>query len=270
METQKDVVTQPNVDINRARVRKKIRTNTESSVRSEQGSFELQTRPQAVIGAQISGALINHPPTTQVQPHRQLPMSIVTLEPSRRSVSLRARRDTARVMSSPKAQSSQSSSYSNNHSPPAVLPTQKASAHRALISSPKAHSGQSSSDLNNRSTPAVLPTRKALAQRARRAREKMENLFASTLTTMGHVASEAADDSHSPLQPCVLKDKGKRIVRDLAPTPLYTTVTYLVGSSSTGDSTRENDVLCKENVMELGSCYPQLGHSQITTPLRIY
>ncbi|KAF9609496.1 hypothetical protein IFM89_016582 [Coptis chinensis] len=54
MKTQKDVVTQPNVDINGARVRKKNRTNTESSIRSDigaQGSFDLQTRPQAVIWA---------------------------------------------------------------------------------------------------------------------------------------------------------------------------------------------------------------------------
>ncbi|KAF9598842.1 hypothetical protein IFM89_031510 [Coptis chinensis] len=92
MEAQKDVVTQ-------------------SSIRSEQGSLDLQTRPQAVIGAQ-----------------------------------------------------------------------------------------------DNRSTPVVLPTRKALVQHARRAREKMESLSASILTNMGHVALEAADDSHSPLQTCALKD----------------------------------------------------------------
>ncbi|KAF9593386.1 hypothetical protein IFM89_022565 [Coptis chinensis] len=180
----------PNVDITGPRVRKKNRTNTKSSIRSDigaQGSFDLQTRPQAVIGAQISGAPINHHPTTQVQPHRQLPISTVTLEPSRGSVSCCARRDTARAMSSPKAHSSQSSSDLNNHSPPSVLPTRMALAQRArrarekmerlsastltnmghlssVISSPKAHSGQSSSDLNNRSTSAVLPTRKALAR----------------------------------------------------------------------------------------------------------
>ncbi|KAF9625362.1 hypothetical protein IFM89_022144 [Coptis chinensis] len=110
METQKDVVTQmdvgplqpskrrqirhisvaephPNVDINGARVRKKNRTNTESSIRSDigaQGSFDLQTRPQAVIGAQLPIRNLVTSRTISVVSHAVLSA------------------DTARAMSSPR------------------------------------------------------------------------------------------------------------------------------------------------------------------------
>ncbi|KAF9593150.1 hypothetical protein IFM89_020446 [Coptis chinensis] len=136
-----------------------------------------------------------------------------------------------------------SSSDLNNHSPPSVLPTfdgigkgvpsprkWRGSASTltnmghlsSVISSPKAHSGQSSSDLNNRSTSAVLPTR-------------------------GHWRIY----SHSPLQPRVLKDKGKSIVRDLAPTPMYTTVTYLVWSSSPGTPLEKTKFYAKKMLWNL-------------------
>ncbi|KAF9587871.1 hypothetical protein IFM89_006125 [Coptis chinensis] len=88
--------------------------------------LDLQIRPQAINDTQISGAPVNHTQTTQVQPHRQLPMSIVPLAPSRRTISRCARRDKARVISSPNAQGGQSSSNLNNHTTLAVLPTRKA------------------------------------------------------------------------------------------------------------------------------------------------
>ncbi|KAF9595595.1 hypothetical protein IFM89_001344 [Coptis chinensis] len=49
----------------------------------------------------------------------------------------------------------------------------------------------------------------------------------------GHQSSKAEEDSHSPLQTSVIKDTGNSIVHDLTPTPLYTIVMFLVGSSST-------------------------------------
>ncbi|KAF9607086.1 hypothetical protein IFM89_032202 [Coptis chinensis] len=130
-----------------------------------------------------------------------------------------------------------------------------------LLSSSTSHGMQlSSQDIRIHLSPTVTPNRKTLARHARSDKEKMARLPRSTLIKCACVPPNTHQDAcYAPIvggsasAPNENHNNRKNKVFCSAPKPRHYTITYLVGSSSKGDYTRENDVLFREKIKDVGT-----------------
>ncbi|KAF9623655.1 hypothetical protein IFM89_003687, partial [Coptis chinensis] len=175
----------------------------------------------------------NETPRVQLQ-HQLAPRSAPPLL-SRRTIAQRARRERERLSSSTTSQGMQ----------------------------------QPFKDIRIHLSPTVTPNRKTLARRVRSDRDKMARLPSSTLIKRGCVPpSTHRPHCYAPVVEGSLsaqngnKKNGKDIVYDLAPQPRHYTITYLVGSSSKGDCTRENEVFFREQIKDVSTFDPPITPSE--------